>query len=233
MPLAGAARSTRNRSAPSGRGPSQTSYWQTILFFYACPVPPEETSASRPEGAAPGIHPWGDVSNDLHILLESLTKMSRLIGLHGNGGYSTLVQPHRTRARSQRVKRAAAGPFVHSIDRLVAQAAAFRPATPHRVRGRHRAPPMGRHHVGDGEGRKNGLAMRLPPGWQVCPGCYRERRLRQLTRAVRRRRAWILPVRRQEAKTGQTRACAGTGRGQRRRRNGLRRCLRYAQPQTA
>ena len=37
--------------------------------------------------------------------------------------------------------------------------------------------------------------------------------------------------RRQEDKTGQTRACAGTGRGQRRRRNGLRRRLRYAQPQ--
>jgi hypothetical protein len=41
-------------------------------------------------------------------------------------------------APDQAVKRAAAGPFVHSIDGLVAPTAAFRPATPHRVCGRHR-----------------------------------------------------------------------------------------------
>jgi len=59
----------------------------TSLPGASVPCPRVTLSDAGGQGERRWTRRYGDVSNSLRILQESRTKMSRLIGLHGNAGY--------------------------------------------------------------------------------------------------------------------------------------------------
>jgi len=73
-------RAGRLRFSSPGRG-------RTSLPGASVPCPRVTLSDAGGQGERRWTRRYGDVSNSLRILQESRTKMSRLIGLHGNAGY--------------------------------------------------------------------------------------------------------------------------------------------------
>ena len=73
-------RAGRLRFSSPGRG-------RTSLPGASVPCPRVTLSDAGGQGERRRTRRYGDVSNSLRILQESRTKMSRLIGLHGNAGY--------------------------------------------------------------------------------------------------------------------------------------------------
>jgi hypothetical protein len=73
-------RAGRLRFSSPGRG-------STSLPGASAPCPGVTLSDAGGQGERRRTRRYGDVSNSLRILQESRTKMSRLIGLHGNAGY--------------------------------------------------------------------------------------------------------------------------------------------------